>query len=381
MNGNSKENDFSASGQHVTRPVLFADSKLLQDYGAVLRRLLVGFVGSGYGSGLVGPDKGSELVLCPAVEHIEYPVLKLPIFRQKNFQLLRNHLERFKPTVLHSFWPGQPELAAKLSKELQIPFVLTIHKHLSGKLLSFLSIRHAHALIAPTQRIADSIVHVWPNYHNRIQLVPMSCYVEDTCCCYSDSNQITSILTSHPMKHLDEFEPLLQAIRHLALDGFEFLFGIMGSGKAERAIRGRIRALGLTQRVTVVPPMRPIREVLSGADIFIHVRDHGRCNPALLEAMSVGMAMAGDLDNSGELLQNQETALIFDPTDELDIYATLKKLLSRKEEARQLAMRGQSYLRKHHSVSQMVDKLISIYKFVQQQSESTVVNEPEKMSV
>ena len=82
----------------------------------------------------------------------------------------------------------------------------------------------------------------------------------------------------------------------------------------------------------------------------------------LLEAMSVGMAVASSKDNQSHLLVEDETAALFDPHDELSIYSTLKKLLGTREFARKLAANSQQHIREHHSVSMMADKLIGVYQ-------------------
>ena len=50
----------------------------------------------------------------------------------------------------------------------------------------------------------------------------------------------------------------------------------------------------------------------------------------------------------------------------MDIYNRLKKLLSTREQTRQLALNAQAHLRQHNSVSGMVDRLMQTYIEAQQ---------------
>ena len=83
------------------------------------------------------------------------------------------------------------------------------------------------------------------------------------------------------------------------------------------------------------------------------------------------MAVASSKDNKSELLIEGKTAVFFDSHDELSVYASLKKLLSRHEFARELAAGAQQQVLIHHSVSVMTNSLIDIYQNAQKRVKST----------
>ena len=114
-----------------------------------------------------------------------------------------------------------------------------------------------------------------------------------------------------------------------------------------------------------MPIVETYRDVLGGVDIFIRLKAKGRHDPTLLEAMSMGLAVAGCKDPVSRLLEDGKTGVLFNPTDELSIYNALKKLLNRPSWARQLALAGQDYVRQNHQVSRMVERLIQTYLTVQ----------------
>lgn len=159
--------------------------------------------------------------------------------------------------------------------------------------------------------------------------------------------------------------PFFSALRHLAIDGYEFLFALIGTGSAEKHIHEVIKAHGLSQVVTVIPGMQPLRELFAGADIYIRPQPTNEFNSYLMEAMSVGMAVAACRGGIDDLLIEDRTAVLFDPDDELRIYAAIQKLLDQKEFARRLALSAQIHLRKNHSVSRMVDTLLQTYRNAQ----------------
>ena len=360
QNGNESE--------PMVRPALLVDEHVYRSYAVYLRRILVGMADSARSAAVVCPgDIDTSAMECPTVERIEYPALRLRLFAATNRRILLDRLGRFKPTVIHVFSPGQVELAALLSEVLEVPFIISYHGP-SGRWHRHTKAFHqVSRILAPSMVLAERASAAYPALKERIEFVPIGSYVEDSCVCFSGGDRPASLIAVHPLDDAKLFEPLLGAVRHLALDGYELMLVLMGTGKAERAIRHQIRSLGLTPVVTIIPPMRPLRTVLSGADLFLHLKDRGLFNAQMLEAMGVGLAVAGAPDQTSGLLSDGQTAAFWDGTDELSIYACLKRLLGQRDTARQLAMNAQAFLQQQCGVSCMIDKLLAAYATVQQQ--------------
>lgn len=361
------EQIIESSSEMPVKPVFLVDRAVFLDYGPYIRRILVGLAGTAHASAVVCPPTvDAGMILCPGVEQIEYPALQLPIFWRQNRKILLDRLERFKPTILHTFCPGQIHLTHWLSKELQLPYVVTYHKNPLHKGRFETCIHHAAKVIAPSKTIADDLVKKHPHSKTRIESIHIGSFVEDQCCCFSRSGNVASLMVAHPLNSVKLFEPFLNAVRHLVLDGHEVMVAMMGKGKAERAIRTYVRKLGLTSIVTVVPPIRPIRNVLRGADIYVYLSDKHYFDAQLLEAMSVGLAVVGTPEKTSGLMMDGQTAAFWDPADELNIYGCLKTLLGQRDQSRRLAMNAQAHLRQHNSVCGMVDRLMNTYIEAQQ---------------
>jgi glycosyltransferase involved in cell wall biosynthesis len=351
----------------IIKPVFLVDRQVYQGYCSYIRRILVGLTGTAHASVLVCPSTvDKQAILCPSVDHIEHPALRLPIFRLQNRRILLERISRFKPTILHTFYPGQLHLAHWLSQQLAIPYVVTLHRSPGKRICLEKPLRDAAAIIAPTDTVREDLQKYRPALSERIEGIHVGSFVEDTCRCFSRSRQIPSLIAVHPLDNAAIFIPLLHAVRHLMLDGYDLMVAIMGTGPREKTIRRQIRTLGLTSVVTVVPPMRPLRSIFGGADIYLHLKDTGCFDGRLLEAMAVGLAVAGVPEKSSGLLHEGQTARFWDGHDELSIYGCLKRLLGQRAETRQLAINGQDQLRRHNSVSCMVDMLMDTYRQAQQ---------------
>ena len=357
---------FNGNSDVSLRPVFLVDFGSYQLYSSYIRRILVGLMGTAHASVLVCPSTvNAETILCPSVDWIEHPALRLPIFWHQNRRILLERLARFKPTILHAFYPGHVHLTHWLSQELAIPYVLTLHCPAAKWHRFEKPIRYAARLIAPSESIASHLEASWPGLSESIERIHVGSFVEDSCRCFSRNDDIPSLIAIQPLNNAAVFVPFLNAIRHLVLDGFDLMVAIMGKGRKEKTIRRQIRTLGLSSVVTVVPPIRPIRSIVTGADIYLHLEDTGNFDARLLEAMAVGLAVAGVSEKRSGLLRDGQTACLWDGQDELSIYGCLRKLLGQQAETRQLAVNGQAHLRQYNSVSRMVNKLMETYLDVQ----------------
>jgi glycosyltransferase involved in cell wall biosynthesis len=114
--------------------------------------------------------------------------------------------------------------------------------------------------------------------------------------------------------------------------------------------------------VIIVPKMFHWRDVLSTGDIFLQPFVSKSFNPFLLEAMSLGSAVAACKGGVDDLIIEGETSLTFDCQDELSIRRTLQKLLNSRDFSRKLATEARDYISKNHSVTNMVTATVTQYR-------------------
>ena len=349
------------------RPALLVDTRSINEYSAGLRHFLVALADEPCSAAIVcPPDIDTESVLCPGVEFIGYPLIRIPLFIRQNRSVLMQQLEKFKPTILHCIGSGKIRLARIISNQLNIPYVVTFNR--VGRRIFKPSVNQSHCttLIASSKSIADYLKKAYPRFGLRIRHINFGAFIEDETACFAETHKVPSLIIAQPLKSVKDFEPLLNAIRHLVLDGNEFVFAIIGTGPAERKIYELLRSLGLSQVVSIIPDMQPLRSIFAGADIFIQPRSTNDFNQRLLEAMSVGMVVATCRNCNDDMLIPDRTALFFDSNDELSIYDCLHTLLSKPEHAIKIAAAGQQYLKKHHTVSRMTTALMQTYRDAQQ---------------
>jgi glycosyltransferase involved in cell wall biosynthesis len=308
--------------KNQVRPVLLVDRNTVADCTSSLRHLIAGLTEDSCPTALVCPPKvNADSIICPSVEVIRHPLFKIPLLRLQNTKVVLASLTKFRPTVLHCCSASKARLTKQLSYLLDIPYVLTFNSLRKRLFTPFISADHCAALIASSTVITEHLIRTHQRLAERIIQINVGVFVEDTCACFADTARVTSMVVARPGDNLSDLEPLLNAVKHLAVDGYEFVLVITGTGRSERKLHQLIKALGLSQIVTTVGNIQPLRAVFAGADIFISPQPNIRFNQQLLEAMSVGMAVAACRGGVDDLLVNEQTALLFEPDDELSVYS------------------------------------------------------------
>ena len=321
------------------------------------------------------PSCDMDSIVSGVVEIIRYPAFDLPLMGPLNRKELVEQLTRLKPTVLHCLCESRAGLTKKLARQLDLPYVLSVNS-LQQRWMNFacqrqihplsISSNHCAKIIVPTKSIADNVVKLYPGYTEQVEQINIGTFTGESNRCFSEPSRLPCMVIAHPFSHVGEFENLFGALRHLTIDGYEFMTVVIGSGQAERQMRRLLAALGLLQTVTIVPRLKPWRSVVGAGDIFIQPVANSAFNPLVLEAMSVGVTVAACKGGVDDLVIEEQTSVVFDPLDEQSIIRCLQRLLDRRELASQIARGAQAYLRENHSVSNMISSILQTYREAEQ---------------
>ncbi|MCK4913996.1 MAG: glycosyltransferase family 4 protein [Planctomycetes bacterium] len=347
----------------AVRPVLIASKYTIAGYSQMLEHLLAAFTDDAVSTAIVCPA-GSEnkLVIPPLVEVVSNPAFDLPLLWRQNRKILIERLEKFKPTVLHCLCQSKAMLTRKLARQFGVPYILSVNS-LHKKWLRFsVSSKRCAKIIVPAQSVAAELKNVYPGFDGRIEQINVGTFVDQQSGCFGESSRLASIVVGWPLKAVADFEVLFGAIRHLAIDGYEFLLVLTGAGAAETKIRNLLEELGLAQMTVVVPGLQKLRGTLAAGDIFVQPQMADYFNSLLLEAISFGSVVAACKGGVDDLLIENKTAVIFEPDDELSVYAALQKLLDDKYAARQFAKTAQQYVRENYSVGNMASATLEAYR-------------------
>lgn len=124
---------------------------------------------------------------------------------------------------------------------------------------------------------------------------------------------------------------LLDILARLSSDGPDFFLTIVGDGPSDHAIRAKVEALSLTDRVhfTGALPEKEALEEISRGDIFILPSLMEGLPVVLIEALAMGKAaIASRVAGIPELIEDGHSGLLFTPSDWDDLEHQLRRLLA-----------------------------------------------------
>jgi glycosyltransferase involved in cell wall biosynthesis len=349
------------------RPVLIASERTLEEQCTFLRHLLVGLADESISTTLIcPPGYDVEPIVPMPVTVLSHPLVDLPLMKPLGIGRLAAQLAKARPTILHSLSESEASLTSRLAYRLQLPCVQTVN--CLARRFPRLPVlpQRCRAIIAPTRTIAASMAKAYPRLADQIRQVNVGAFVEEDSVCFSDPSRLPSVILAQPLRRVSDFEVFFRVVKGLLADGYEFMVILMGSGPAEHGLRRLLERLGIFQAVTLVPILDPWRSVLAAGDIFVQPQPLRAFNMFLLEAMSLGTAVAACTGGVDDPIVPDQTAVIFERNDEQGIRQALTQLLDHHEFARQLAITAQEHVRTHHSVSRMVSATLRTYVEVQQ---------------
>jgi glycosyltransferase involved in cell wall biosynthesis len=347
------------------RLALIASKRTLFEYSTFLGHLLVGLADESIPVALVCPPGCAvDSVISGTTEVIRYPVLELPFTEHINRKILVKQLAEFQPAVLHCLCESNASLTMHLSEQLGLPYVLTVNSLRKRWDRLLISQQWCAGIIVPAKSIVESVAKTHPHLADRIRQINIGTFVQERINCFSDPSRLASIVVAPAdggLDNVDDFENLFNAVKDLMVDRYEFMMAVVGEGKAEMQLRKLLAALGLSQIVTIVPRLKPWHCVFAAGDIFIQPQPTSAFNPLLVEAMSVGAAVAACRGGVDDLIIENQTAVVFNPDDEISIKNTLQALFDKREFARKIAQGAQNYLRENYTASKMISATLQTY--------------------
>ena len=358
----------ATTARRSLRPALIVSARNIIEHTTFVRHLVVGLADESIPVALVSPPGYDLEPVAPVpATLLTHPRLDLPLMERFGIERLAAQLEKYRPTILHCLCESRAGLTRKLARYLDVPYVLMINSLASRLHKLPVSSSRCARIVVPTESIRASVTKALSRFADRVRQINIGTFVETDTICFTEPSRLPSIVAAHPLQRVADFETFFRAVKALLTDGREFMVAVMGTGPAEHGLRRLVASLGLSDIVTIVPILNPWRSVVAAGDIFVQPQPLRAFSVFLLEAMAVGTAVAACQGGVDDLILPNETAVVFEPTNEPSIRQALMQLLDGHDFARRLAMTAQEHVRKNHSVSAMVSALLRTYVEVQQQ--------------
>jgi glycosyltransferase involved in cell wall biosynthesis len=162
------------------------------------------------------------------------------------------------------------------------------------------------------------------------------------------------------MKQLVEAVALMMPTErpHLLLTGDGPMRAELERAAAKRRVGDWVRFLGF---------QADVRPVLWAADVLAHVPTHfpeGTPN-TVLEGMAAGLpVIATPIGGIGEIVRHGETGWLVPPNDASALAEALRHLRADPSLRRRLGEAAQTFVREHHSVGALIERILQVYAVV-----------------
>ena len=130
----------------------------------------------------------------------------------------------------------------------------------------------------------------------------------------------------------------------------------VGGGGGLDEARALAARLGIADRVTFPGPVKDVREQLAGFDAFVLASLREGCPNVVLQAMAMGLPVAGAAVGEIPRLHDGAAAgLLFGPTDETAMTAAIERLVADASLRRLLARAGRERVEAEYGLTRMLD--------------------------
>jgi glycosyltransferase involved in cell wall biosynthesis len=158
---------------------------------------------------------------------------------------------------------------------------------------------------------------------------------------------------------------LLSAMKELREHGVETELLLVGSGRAEVALRAQADQLGLAGSVHFLGTRNDLGDLFRAIDLFVMPSLWEGLSLAMLTAMAAGLpVVTTDVGGVLESIGHDERGFVVAPGDASALAAKLAWCLAHPDETQAKASAGAAFVRAHYSDEAMVRRIESVYERV-----------------
>lgn len=163
-----------------------------------------------------------------------------------------------------------------------------------------------------------------------------------------------------PQKRLADliwgFQLLRQVHNHVRLI-------LIGEGPERNRLQEIARHFGCLDRVTFTGHRTDAYKLIGGLDVFCLASEFEGMSNSLMEAMSAGVpCVVSSIDANRELVEHEKTGLTFPLGRCPELAKAMIRLIENPALANSLGNAGRDWIKSHHSVEQLVNSHLSLYR-------------------
>jgi glycosyltransferase involved in cell wall biosynthesis len=179
-----------------------------------------------------------------------------------------------------------------------------------------------------------------------------------------ENEKVTILFMAWVTRNKGIFE-LIEAIKMLKKENFNFKVLIAGKGDDYEEINNELKLADLTNEVTLKGWVLGEKKlaILAESDIFILPTYFDGYPNSLLEAMASGKAcVATNVGSIPDMLNNMETGILIDKKNHDQLFQGLKTLIQSPDLRREMSLKARVHVKETNSISSGISKFQNLFK-------------------
>ena len=349
-------------------PVLLIGEPLAPGGIAVYTRsLLDGLAQNGISYKLLTSLRPAEGTLTPEeLKHVQLvPGLFWSVWRPFIFRRLIEWAREQEPALIHGLSALTTPICAQLSKELEIPFIVSVHHF--QKPGGLRKEANCHAFIAVSESLRENLVNDARIPREFVRVIPAGVRVPKELAPrpaeYQAATSIPLVSSFGKLIKRKDYATFLRAAKVVIEKlGARISFVILGEGPEETALRKLARELAIGKQVMFVDSTGAIEAVFRDTDVYVQCSRQEGFGSNVLQAMAHGVpVVATAAGGMLSLVKDGETGYLVPVGDHEALAARIVELLSDHELAARIGDAGRKEAAENYDLGAMMNATINLY--------------------
>lgn len=295
---------------------------------------------------------------------VTMPAFDMPFWGKVVLRGLKSELEADPPRLIHIQSRSVLAAGAFLARQLQVPYILTVHDYLQPRERLRFDRNWGRRIIAVSESVKTELISRTHLPGDLMRVIHSG--VDDVLQCpmlpVLDPAHKPVVGMAGPLESVKGVPFFLGAARRVIEAGRDVEFLVAGAGPEEPQLRRLTERLGIQDHVTFAPNLFDFSTSISAMDIF--------CLPALRQGLGTVMfqamihgkpVIATGVGGVHSVVEDGVNALVVPPSDSGALAARMLELLDDPKRAREIGERGQRTVEDQFGPGQMLEQTVRLY--------------------
>lgn len=356
--GSATNRDASSLAGHVLH---VADAEVCARFGPMLRQALWALDESGLRISLLTNDADlvgeldATAVECHQVQHLT----GWRAWRLGGYLSVRISPP---PTLAHLWGTGSLGWVERWARRVGVP--LLIHALGAGEVERLVrrGLGASERVAVASEALAAPLRQSFPLATERWQTVPPGVALAVQHARQRPGARTLGVLCVTRLDETHGPEVLIDALAQLRRDQHDVQVAVLGDGPGVGKVWQRIRARRVQDHCVVINEPKLWEKALPDADVCVVPAGRRELWLAPLLAMGLGKVVLASRDQLAEWFIEGRTAWQFTPGSAVELAYLLARVVEQPKRAQELKDAAAEYFRRHHSVGELVERLLTLYR-------------------